>query len=84
MENSMGVSNRILPPHIVASQLNVLMPVGIDDQHGGKSEEGIAEGRHADCEHVMRPHAKADEPDAHRWRPPWPDSRKWLCARTPE
>src|SRR5262245_22632922 len=28
MQNSMGVLNRILPPHIVASQLKILIPVG--------------------------------------------------------
>src|SRR3954470_22173648 len=30
MENSMGVSKRTLPPQMVASQLNVLMPVGME------------------------------------------------------
>ena len=28
MQKSIGVSKRILPPHIVASQLKILMPVG--------------------------------------------------------
>ena len=30
IENSIGTSKRIFPPQIVASQLNVLMPVGIE------------------------------------------------------
>src|ERR1700676_2993348 len=30
MEKSMGVAKRILPPQMVASQLKVLMPVGMD------------------------------------------------------
>ena len=28
MQKSIGVSKRILPPHMVASQLKILMPVG--------------------------------------------------------
>ena len=30
IENSMGTSKRIFPPHMVASQLKVLMPVGME------------------------------------------------------
>ena len=29
VQNSMGVAKRILPPHMVASQLKILMPVGM-------------------------------------------------------
>ena len=28
MQNSIGISKRILPPHMVASQLKILIPVG--------------------------------------------------------
>ena len=38
--------------------------------HGGGREEGVGVGRHADGEHVVRPHAQAEEPDAQRWLPP--------------
>src|SRR5271163_2842200 len=38
------------------------------DQHRGGGEERVAGGRHADCEHMMRPHAHADEPDRARRR----------------
>ena len=68
IENSMGTSKRIFPPHMVASQLKVLMPGGDGDQHGRQGKERVAEGRHADGEHVVRPHAEADEGDAHRCR----------------
>jgi hypothetical protein len=29
VQNSMGVAKRILPPHMVATQLKILMPVGM-------------------------------------------------------
>ena len=41
---------------------------GHGDDHGGEGEEGVGAGAHADREHVMRPHAEADESDAHRCR----------------
>ena len=39
---------------------------GDGDQHGREREEGVAERGHADGEHVVRPHAQADEADADR------------------
>src|SRR5713101_6166999 len=38
------------------------------DQHRGGREERIARRRHADREHVMSPHAEADERDGARCR----------------
>ena len=35
-------------------------------QHGRDGEEGVAGRRHADGEHVVRPHPQADEGDGHR------------------
>ncbi len=41
MQNSIGVAKRIFPPHIVPSQLKILMPVGTADQHRRDGEEGV-------------------------------------------
>src|ERR1700681_2470637 len=38
------------------------------DQHRGGREERVARGRHPDREHVMSPHAEADERDRARRR----------------
>src|ERR1700691_3173507 len=38
------------------------------DEHRGGREKRVAGRRHADREHMMRPHAHADEPDPARRR----------------
>ena len=65
MENSIGVVKRILPPHMVASQLKILIPVGMATSIVESVKKALADERHADREHVMRPDAHADERDAH-------------------
>ena len=57
-----------LPPHIVASQLKILIPVGTADGHRRDREKGVGAGTHADGEHVVRPDAQADKADANRCR----------------
>ncbi len=68
MENIMAVVKWILPPHMVASQLKILMPVGTEMTMVAKVKKVLAAGAHADGEHVVRPHAEADEADADRRR----------------
>ena len=63
MQNSIGVLKMILPPHIVPSQLKILMPVGIPTTIVVKHEKTVRIGFHSDREHVVRPNAHADEPD---------------------
>ena len=62
VQNSMGVLNWILPPHIVASQLNILMPVGTAIAIVVEDEKRVG-WTHADRKHVVRPDADADERD---------------------
>ena len=68
MAKSMGVAKRILPPHMVASQLKILMPVGMPTSMVDSTKKALAHGGHADGEHVVRPDAEADEADADRGR----------------
>ena len=56
----------MLPPHSVASQLKILMPVGTEITIVGEGEEGVWTRAHADGEHVVRPDTEADEADANR------------------
>ena len=63
VQNSIGVAKRILPPHIVPSQLKILMPVGTAMSIVEKTKKVLAPLAHADGEHVVRPHAEADEAD---------------------
>ena len=58
----------ILPPQRVASQLKILMPVGTEMTMVAKTKKVLAPGAEADGEHVVRPHAEADEADADRGR----------------
>ena len=68
MQKSMGVAKRIRPPHMVASQLKILMPVGMPTSMVERTKKALLDRGHADGEHVVRPHAEADEADAHRGR----------------
>ena len=63
MANSIGVVNRSLPPHIVASQLKIFTPVGtamniVDSENAATDDRAEAGG-----EHVVGPHAPAHEAD---------------------
>ena len=58
----------IFPPHMVASQLKILMPVGTEIAMVVNHEESIALCAHAYGEHVVRPDGHAQEPDRHRGR----------------
>ena len=68
MQNIMGTVKRILPPHMVPSQLKILIPVGTPIAMVEAVKKALAVGRHADGEHVVRPHAQAEEADGERGR----------------
>ena len=70
-----------LPPHMVASQLKILIPVGTAIAIVDSTKKVFACGAHADREHVVGPNAHRDESDADRRRHHDRDSRRSPCAR---
>ena len=63
MANSIAVVNRNLPPHIVSVQLTDLHARRDGDQHRADREHRNADRAEAAGEHVVGPHAPADEAD---------------------
>jgi hypothetical protein len=64
--NFMAVVKRIAPPHIVEIQLKIFTPGRDGDQHRRQREHRVGDRAHAHGEHVVRPHAEAEEADQHR------------------
>ena len=65
-QKSIGAANRILPPHIVPSQLKILIPVGMPTAIVVMAKNVLACERHPDREHVVGPDAERQEADADR------------------
>ncbi len=59
----MAVVNRILPPHMVAIQLKILIPVGTAIKRAAGGEEDIDVMAHAGGKHMVRPDGKAEQAD---------------------
>ena len=62
--------NWIDPPHIVPIQLKIFTPVGIAISIVAEREDGVGDRAHAGGEHVVAPHAEAEEGDERRRRRP--------------
>ena len=61
--NSIAVVNQSLPPHMVSDPVDDLHAGRDGDEHGGHREHGHADRAEAAGEHVVGPHAPADEAD---------------------
>ena len=64
--NSIGVLKRRDPPHIVASQLKILTPVGTAMSMLVPAKMASEVRGQAHGEHVVRPDGEAQEADGHR------------------
>ena len=63
MANSIAVVKRSLPPHMVSVQLTIFTPVGMAINIVRHREHGDADRAEPAGEHVVGPHAPADEAD---------------------
>ena len=63
MANSMGVLKCSLPPHMVASQAKILIPVGTPIRKLSAEKNMQRQGGHAGGEHMVRPNGKGQHAD---------------------
>jgi hypothetical protein len=61
--HSIGVANEIDPPHMVAIQLKILIPVGHRDNQRRNRKISPRINRNSRCKHMVRPHNKPHEPN---------------------
>ena len=82
MANFIAAVKRIDPPHIVKIQLKIFTPVGMAMSIVVRANTVSAIGPMPDGEHVVRPHAEAQEADQDARSTPSRDSRTAASART--
>ena len=63
--NSIGIENHSLPPHMVSVQLTIFTPVGMAISIVDTVNTATRHRTEAAGEHVVDPHAPADEADRH-------------------
>ena len=61
--NSIGLASRTEPPHTVPSQLKIFTPVGTAMSIVARPNADVRDRPDARHEHVVRPHAPAEEAD---------------------
>ena len=81
MANIIGVVKRIAPPHIVPIQLKILTPVGTAISMVLAAKNDVRDRPEADREHVVAPHAEAEEADGDRRRPRTGSRRAASCEK---